>query len=106
MPARARLELFLAIKEDAWSKGTDGVYFRVGVSQGDNYKDQLQRHVDPYRVEADRGWIPVSIDLREYAGQTVNVIFNTHESVPGIAPDGLFDFAVFGAPRIVVAPPS
>ena len=106
VPPRARLELFLALKEEVWSKGTDGVYFRVGVSQGETYKDLLQRQLDPYRVEADRGWIPVSIDLSEYAGQSVNVIFNTHESAPGVAPNGLFDFAIFGAPRIAVAPPS
>jgi hypothetical protein len=106
VPPDARLELFLALKEEVWSKGTDGVYFRVGVSFGDTYTDLLKRHVDPYRVEGDRGWIPVSIDLSDYGGRTVNVIFNTQESVPGVAPNAMYDFAVFGAPRIVVAPPS
>ena len=106
VPSDARLEMFLAIKEEAWPKGTDGVYFRVGVSQGETYTDLLKRHVDPYKVEGDRAWIPVSIDLSAYAGQTVNVIFNTQESVPGFAPNSLYDFAVFGAPRIVAAPPS
>jgi hypothetical protein len=106
VPARARLDLFLAIKEDAWPRGTDGVYFRVGVSEGTSYKDLMTRNVDPYRVEADRGWIPVSIDLSEYAGHTVNVIFNTQESLPGRVPNGLYDFAVFGAPRIHSAPAS
>ena len=102
----ARLELFLGVKEEAWPKGTDGVYFRVGVSAGANYKDLVQRNVDPYRVEGDKGWIPISLDLSEYAGQTVNVIFNTHESLPGRVPNDLFDFAVFGAPRIVAVPQS
>jgi hypothetical protein len=106
VPPDARLETFLAIKEEAWSKGTDGVYFRVGVSQGETYTDLLKRHVDPHKVEGDRAWIPVSIDLSAYAGQTVNVIFNTHESVPGFGANPLYDFAVFGAPRIVTAPPS
>jgi len=106
VPPRAKLELFLALREEAWPKGTDGVYFRVGISVGPSYKDLLQRNVDPYRVEGDRGWIPISLDLSEYAGQTVNVIFNTHESMPGRVPNDLFDFAVFGAPRIVAAPQS
>ena len=106
IPPRARLELFLAIKEEAWPKGTDGVYFRVGVSQGESYTDLLKRHVDPYQVAGDRAWIPVSIDLSAYAGRTVNVIFNTHESPPGPGVNGLYDFAVFGAPRIAVAPPT
>ena len=58
------------------------------------------------RVAGDRGWIPISIDLSEYAGQTVNVVFNTHESVPGFVPNGMYDFAVFGAPRILAVPES
>jgi hypothetical protein len=106
VPPRAKLELFLALREEAWPKGTDGVYFRVGISVGPSYKDLLQRNVDPYRVEGDRGWIPISLDLSEYAGQTVNVVFNTHESMPGRVPNDLFDFAVFGAPRIVAVPQS
>jgi hypothetical protein len=106
IPPRARLELFLAIKEEVWPKGTDGVYFRVGVAHQGAYRDLLTRHVDPFRVAADRAWIPVSIDLSAYAGQTVNVIFNTHESMPGVTPHGMYDYAVFGAPRIVSAPPS
>jgi len=106
VPPHARLQLFLGLKEEAWAKETDGVYFRVGVSVGDVYKDLLARNVDPFRVAADRAWIPISLDLSEYAGQTVNVIFNTHESMPGRVPNGMYDFAVFGAPRLVVAPQS
>ena len=34
------------------------------------------------------------------------MIFNTHESLPGRVPNALFDYAVFGAPRIVVVPQS
>jgi len=106
VPPHARLELFLGIKEEAWPRGTDGVYFRVGVSHGDTYKDLVQRQVDPSHVEGDRGWVPISIDLSEYAGETVNVIFNTQESLPGITPNNMYDFAVFGAPRLVVVPQS
>ena len=106
VPPHARLELFLGIKEEAWPKGTDGVYFRVGIALGDTYKDLVTRNVDPYRVGGDRGWIPISIDLSEYAGKTVNVVFNTHESLPGVPPNAMYDFAVFGAPRIVVVPQS
>ena len=106
VPDHARLELSLGIKEDAWPKGTDGVYFRVGVSYDGVYKDLLTRHVDPYRVEGDKGWVPVSLDLSDYAGKTVNVVFNTQESVPGVQPNALYDFAVFGAPRIRTVPAS
>ena len=106
VPPHAHLELFLGIKEEAWPKGTDGVYFRVGVALGDTYKDLVTRNVDPYRVAGDRGWIPITIDLSEYAGKTVKVIFNTQESLPGRVPNAMYDFAVFGAPRLVVVPQS
>ena len=106
IPQHARLEVFLGLKEEAWPKGTDGVYFRVGVSHAGIYKDLVARNVDPFRVEGDRGWIPFSVDLTEYAGQTVEVVFNTQPSIPGIVANDLYDFAVFGAPRIVAVPAS
>jgi hypothetical protein len=105
VPPRARLELFLGVKEEVWDKGTDGVYFRVGISHGETYTELAKRSVAPYHVPADRGWIPLSFDLSAYAGQTINVIFNTHSSSPGVVPHILYDFAVFGAPRITSAPP-
>jgi hypothetical protein len=103
VPERGRLELFLGIKEEAWDKGTDGVYFRVGVSLGPAYHELTARSLDPYRNAADRAWIPLSFDLSQYAGQKVNVVFNTHPSAPGGPDNGMYDFAVFGAPRIVSA---
>ena len=106
VPEGARLELFLAIKEEAWDKGTDGVYFRVGVSHGEEYRDLVARHLDPFRVAGDRAWVPVSVDLSEYAGRKVNIVFNTHESAPGGPNNGMYDFAIFGAPRLVVRPPT
>lgn len=106
VPPHARLELFLGLKEEAWPRGTDGVYFRVGVAHGDVYKDLVTRKIDPYHVAGDRGWVPIQIDLGEYAGKTIKVIFNTHESLPGLVPHGMYDFAVFGAPRLVAVPQS
>lgn len=104
VPERGRLELFLGIKEEAWDKGTDGVYFRVGVSLGGTYHELTARSLDPYRNAGDRAWIPLSFDLSQFAGETVNVVFNTHPSAPGGPDNGMYDFAVFGAPRIVSAP--
>jgi hypothetical protein len=106
VPEHAKLELFLAIKEEAWDKETDGVYFRVGVSEGEEYKDLTARLLDPFRVPADRAWIPLSFDLSPYAGKKINVVFNTHLSAPGGPNNALYDFAIFGAPRIVVRPPT
>jgi hypothetical protein len=105
IPPHAQLQAFLALKEEVWDKGTDGVYFRIGVTANDVYEDLLKRHVDPYRVAGDRGWIPVTIDLSRYAGQKVQVIFNTNSSLPGHGDHSMYDYAIIGAPRIVSAPP-
>jgi hypothetical protein len=104
VPDHAELEAWLALKEDAWDKDTDGAYFRLGVSLGETYKDLITRSVVPHKVPADRGWIHVTADLSEYAGHKVNIVLNTQTSAPGVPGNGMYDFAVFGAPRIVVRP--
>jgi hypothetical protein len=105
IPPHGQLQAFLALKDEVWDKGTDGVYFRIGVTSNEVYEDLLKRHLDPYRVEADRGWVPVTVDLSKYAGQKVQVIFNTNSSLPGHGDHSMYDFAVIGAPRIVSVPP-
>ena len=104
IPDHAVLEAWLALKEEAWDKDTDGVYFRLGASLGETYKDLITRSVVPHKVPADRAWIHVTADLSEYAGHKVNIVLNTHTSAPGVAGTALYDFAVIGAPRIVVRP--
>lgn len=103
VPKGARLRAFLAIKDEAWDKGTDGVYFRIGISSKGVFTDYVKRHLDPFRVKADRAWVPVEVDLSPYADQTVDVVFNTEPSLPGYTPHAGYDFAVIGAPVIVVA---
>jgi hypothetical protein len=102
IPDHAELEAWLALKEDAWDKDTDGVYFRLGASLGETSKDLVKRSVAPHKVPADRGWVRVTADLSEYAGHKVNIVINTETSAPGVPGNGMYDFAVIGAPRIVV----
>ncbi len=104
IPKGARLRAWLAVKEEVWDKGTDGVYFRIGVSSKGVYTDHIKRHVDPYHVPADKDWVPVDVDLAQYAGQAVDIIINTEPSAPGVTPHYMFDFAIVGAPA-VYAPP-
>jgi hypothetical protein len=55
--------------------------------------------VNPFANASDRKWNDISIDLAQYAGETVDVIFNTRS---GTKDDRNGDFAVWGEPRIVV----
>jgi hypothetical protein len=105
IPEGARFRAFLALKEDAWDKGTDGVYFRIAISSENVYTEFVKQAVDPYHKAADRGWIPIDQDLSPWAGRQVDIIFNTAPSLPGYQPHDMYDFAVIGSPAIVIAKP-
>jgi hypothetical protein len=58
--------------------------------------------VNPYGTPTDRKWTPVMVDLSSYAGEEVEIIFNTYASPPRKETDLRNDLAVWGAPEIVV----
>jgi hypothetical protein len=105
IPANARLQTFLALVPTMWDLSTDGVVFRIGVSDGHGYTSLSSRQVDPRHAADDRRWIPVDLDLSPYAGREVDLIFNTDFSPPGSRPDPTADWALWGAPRIAVVKP-
>ena len=43
----------------------------------------MNQHVDPVNNPSDRRWVPVDVDLSAYAGQAVELIFNTNTSPKG-----------------------
>ena len=88
LPDRARLEIGLALKPDAWTVAGDGVLFRVGIAEGRTHEDLVTRVVNPYSRPEDRRWIPITVDLGGHSGfkwslfyhprqKTWKVIFNT-----------------------------
>jgi hypothetical protein len=93
---------WLGIKEEAWDKQTDGVLFRIGVADGREYDEVVNQHIDPANSPGDRRWVPVMADLSAYAGQQVELIFNTNSSVPGHGDNPAWDFAVIGDPAIII----
>jgi hypothetical protein len=102
VPDDGWLMLSLGMKPESWDKEGDGVLFRIGVSDGHTFEDLLTQHIDPFHNKADRRWIPVAVDLSAYAGEEVQVIFNTNVSVPGKPDDASNDTALFASPEIVV----
>jgi hypothetical protein len=98
IPEDGWLTAYLAIKEDVWDKtDSDGVEFRFGVSDGREYEELVKQHVNPATVAGDRRWIPISVDLSAYAGQSVDLIFNT-----GAGANNAWDWAVIGEPAVIV----
>jgi hypothetical protein len=102
IPDAAHLRVFLGVKEEAWDKASDGVLFRFGISDGRTYEELLNQHVDPAGNQSDRRWLKEDIDLSAYAGQQVDLIFNTNTSLPSRGDNGAYDFAVWGEPAVVV----
>ena len=103
LPAGAFLSVSLGVDPQAWSARGDGVVFRIGVADGAVYEEMLTRVVDPWRIEQDRGWIPVELDLSRFAGRKIDLIFNTNPTAPDRDAASPHDRALWGAPRIRVA---
>ena len=99
LPANAWLEVSLGLREEAWTRPGDGVLFLVGVSHGGKYEELVSLIVNPFANPADRQWYPLLLDLSPYAGQDVEIIFNTRTGVEGS--NAANDLAVWGSPLIV-----
>lgn len=102
VPRDGWLRTSLGLKPEAWQQDGDGVLFRIGVSDGKNYDELLNQMVNPIGVPGDRRWIPVTLDLSGYAGETVDLIFNTNGGAPGKRSTTRNDWAVWGAPEVFV----
>lgn len=102
VPEDGKLRAWLALKEETWDKQSDGVLFRIGVSDGREYEELVNQHVDPVNNPSDRRWVPVDVDLSAYAGQAVELIINTNSSPKGRGDNPAYDWAVIGDPAIIV----
>lgn len=102
VPDNGELRLSLGLLEEAWTVNGDGVLFRVLVGAGGPPEEVLNLVVNPYSNPTDRGWQPLTIDLSEYTGETVDLFFNTNASAPSRPPQDNRngDLAVWGAPRV------
>jgi hypothetical protein len=101
IPDDAWLKLSVATKPETWENEGDGVLFFVGVSDGRAFDQLFTLHVNPFTNKSERRWIPVTVDLSAYAGEEVEIVFNTRTSV-GQADDPRHDTALWGAPEIVI----
>ena len=106
VPEDAWLRVLVGMKPESWTGEGDGVLFRVGVSDGKTYDPLFEQHVNPFRNAGDRKWVPVMVDLSQYAGEQIDIIFNTNKSTEaslkaGNPVDDRHDFALWGAPEII-----
>lgn len=102
VPDNAWLRVGLGLEEKAWTQQGDGVLFRVVVSVGSTNDVLLNMRLDPYNNTGDREWKQTMLDLSEYAGENVELLFLTNSSTQGAGDNRGGDLALWGAPRIIV----
>ena len=103
IPADAWLRVHVGMKPESWTAEGDGVLFFVVASDGRTDEKLFEQYVNPFANPGERKWIPVMVDLSQYAGEEMSIIFNTRSSPPANPPrdDARNDFAVWGAPEII-----
>lgn len=99
IPDGGWMQVSLGVREEAWTREGSGVLFLIGVSHEGRYEELVSLIVNPYANAADRQWLPVLLDLSPWAGQRVELIFNTRVSHAEASPAN--HLAVWGAPAIV-----
>jgi len=99
--SKARLSFGIGINEAAWDKGGDGVHFSITlIDQGGGRHDLYSRYLDPKNNPEDRQWFDEALDLKDFAGQSVSITFETSS---GPKNDNTFDWAGWSEPQISFA---
>ena len=100
IPPQAWLETALALHPDSWETPVgDGVMYSVAVRRSRDAKPQViwQRHLNPRAHSWERQWNEVRVDLRPFAGQTVELTLRTD-----FADESSYDWAGWGTPIVVI----
>ena len=95
----ARLAFDAATAPDSWERPGDGASFTVFVDSGNGPQQVFSTYIDPKKDEFDRRWHSYTVDLNEFSGQDVLIIFETGS---GPAGDYRYDWAGWGEPRLLV----
>ncbi len=96
-PNEPVLEGIAAIKIEA-AAGSDGAGFRLEIRNGDAIETLFETNVDPRNIPADRAGHPFRIDLSQYTGREVELLFSTD---PGPRGDATADWAGWAGLRFV-----
>jgi hypothetical protein len=92
------LSFDVATDPESWDQPGDGVTFAVFVKSDQGTEQIFSTYIDPKRDPEARRWHPYALELAEYTGQTVSIIFETDA---GPARDHRYDWAGWGAPRLL-----
>ena len=100
VPPHAWLETALALHPDSWETPVgDGVRYSVAVRRSGDGEPRViwERHLNPRAHAWEREWNEVRVDLRPFAGQTVELTLRTD-----FADESSYDWAGWGTPIVVI----
>ena len=92
------LSFDMATDPASWEQPGDGVTFAVYLVSDHGTEQIFSTYIDPKGDPESRRWHPYALELSEYAGQTVSIIFETGA---GPTRDHRYDWAGWGAPRLL-----
>ena len=92
---------FIGMPPASWNQASDGVSFNLRIVAEGKEIELLQSTIDPKHNAQDRRWLPMEVNLTQWAGKPVTMILWTKT---GPAGDNRYDWAGWGDPRIVVIP--
>jgi len=84
IPRRATLTAYAGLMPDGSGKYAGDAVFRVGVSGGKLYEKVYERRLTPNTVEADRAFVPITVDLSAWAGWQWSLFYRPSETAWGI----------------------
>jgi hypothetical protein len=98
VPPDATFVADIGLAPHTWTQPTDGAIFLVEIVDQGKRSELARLELAPFIVPEQRRWFPVRLDLRPWAGRTVDFVLRTD---PGRANNPVNDACVWGAPRIV-----
>lgn len=109
LPEKAVLQFGLGVSPEAWSaENSDGVEYNLYI-RSEQRPDALyrvyQNIIDPKNNPEDRRWFDERVDLRQFGGQHVEIVF---EALPGTANNFDYDWGGWSQPVLIdeTPPPS
>lgn len=100
--SNAALEFAIALLPTSWDKPGDGVRFEIALETHSGETQILySRYIDPKTNEEDRQWHFERVPIETFADDTANVVFRTYPSEDINEVNSLYDWSIWGEPRLL-----
>lgn len=101
IPVRAVLKFSIGIAENSWNKG-DGTMGEIYIKSGDRETKVFSKFLDPNHRLEDRRWHDYEIELSEFSGRNIGIIFKTFPG-PVVQEEGDYEADWWGWGGVILA---